>query len=98
MILRENNELKIDEWKAPARHLPTALKGTLLDAPNPKLSRFFFPLPPQFLPKEQSSSIASLAVLALIFMAMTFVVLSCTPALHPLRALFCRFIHHRDLV
>ena len=52
MILRENDELKIDNSLAQVRHPPTALKGTLLNAPNPKLSLFFFALLPQFLPKQ----------------------------------------------
>lgn len=73
-ILREDGALQIHESKTQTSYLRTAINGTLLNALNPKLSLFFLAFLPQFLPPEQSNSISSLAVLASVFMAMTFCV------------------------
>jgi threonine/homoserine/homoserine lactone efflux protein len=69
--LHEDSALKIDESKALVSHLRTAIKGTLLNALNPKLSLFFLAFRPQFRPAERSNS---LAILALILMAMAYVI------------------------
>ena len=46
----------------------------LLNVLNPKLSLFFLAFLPQFIPAETANATPTLVLLALIFMALTFVV------------------------
>ncbi len=50
------------------------LNGMLLNVLNPKLSLFFMAFLPQFLPVGNSSATATLAILAAVFMGLTFIV------------------------
>lgn len=73
-ILKDDGIMSIQEDEREESYLRTAINGTLLNILNPKLSLFFLAFLPQFVPQESSGSISYLAVLALVFMVMTFLV------------------------
>lgn len=73
-ILKDGGTMDITENMDAESHLRTAVNGTLINILNPKLSLFFLAFLPQFLPAGETSSVAALASLAAVFMAMTFVV------------------------
>jgi threonine/homoserine/homoserine lactone efflux protein len=54
-----------------------ALRGGLINIFNPKLSIFFLAFLPQFVPAAAPDGVARMAVLAAVFMAMTFVIFVC---------------------
>lgn len=75
-ILKDDGVMHIDDADSTTAksYWRTAIDGTLLNVLNPKLSLFFLAFLPQFVPAEQSGSIAVLTYLAFVFMVMTFVV------------------------
>lgn len=62
--------------RAPARSraFAIAIRGTLINVLNPKLSIFFLAFIPQFIPAEAADAGARLLILSLTFMAITLVV------------------------
>ena len=73
-ILKDDSVMEVSENKEKVGFARIALTGTLLNVLNPKLSLFFLAFLPQFVSPDAVNATASLIWLALIFMAMTFVV------------------------
>lgn len=73
-LLREGGAMDVTEEKRPTSHARIAMTGTLINVLNPKLSLFFLAFLPQFVPAGAAGVTAELVKLALVFMAMTFVV------------------------
>ncbi len=71
-ILRDEGLMQVNEDRVEKSLFRTAMEGTLLNVLNPKLSLFFVAFLPQFVPTEKAGSIAYLALLAFVFMLMTF--------------------------
>lgn len=72
--LRDSSSLDVSEDKRKTGFARIAIDGALLNVLNPKLSLFFLAFLPQFLSTDAANATGSLVSLALIFMAMTFVV------------------------
>ncbi len=72
--LREGGALRIEEKHSQDSGPRIALRGALINILNPKLSIFFLALLPPFLSGNPASATAEMALLGLIFMALTFVV------------------------
>ena len=73
-ILRDDSVLEITQKGAPSGYMRVALNGMLLNVLNPKLSLFFLAFLPQFIRTDATNTTWQLIGLALVFMAMTFVV------------------------
>ncbi len=73
-ILRDGGALDVEEDRTSASMYRTALNGTLLNVLNPKLSLFFMAFLPQFVNATDGYATLTMAALAAIFMALTFVV------------------------
>ena len=73
-ILRERGQLALSERPVPASGAKIVTDGFLLNILNPKLSLFFLAFLPQFVPAQSPSPTLDMVLLALVFMAMTFVV------------------------
>ena len=77
-MLREGGALDVSPRTRPEPYLRLARNGMLLNVLNPKLSVFFLAFLPQFMPAGDpagaGAAAAPLAGLALVFMALTFVV------------------------
>ena len=64
-----------EDTEAPGRGLVrTAVRGTLINILNPKLSIFFLAFLPQFVPADATSALPSMLMMSGVFMLMTFVV------------------------
>lgn len=73
-ILRDSGALDVSEDCQQVSLLKTALRGMLLNVLNPKLSLFFLAFLPQFVDPSAAQGTPTMAVLALWFMGLTFVV------------------------
>ncbi len=73
-ILKDDTVMEVSEDKTRTGYLRIATTGTLLNVLNPKLSLFFLAFLPQFIAPGVADATASLVVLALVFMVMTFAV------------------------
>ncbi|MEM8956975.1 MAG: LysE family translocator [Pseudomonadota bacterium] len=72
--LRDSSRLDVSEDRRKTGLVRIAVDGALLNVLNPKLSLFFLAFLPQFLSADSANATGALVSLALIFMAMTFVV------------------------
>jgi len=73
-VWKDSGTRDLEETPALENHLHIAVTGTLINVLNPKLSLFFLAFLPQFLPPGTKNIALHLTGLALVFMAMTFVV------------------------
>jgi len=73
-ILKDGGHLDLNEEKSKASLTKIAINGMLLNVLNPKLSLFFLAFLPQFVPVGIEGATPILASLALLFMALTFIV------------------------
>lgn len=73
-ILKDDRVMEVSQIKEKVGFARLALTGTVLNILNPKLSLFFLAFLPQFVSPDTVNATASLIWLALVFMAMTFVV------------------------
>lgn len=72
--LRDRGVLEVSEQKDQRSYAGIALKGTLINVLNPKLSIFFLAFLPQFLSGQAATATREMLVLGGVFMAMTFAV------------------------
>ncbi|MHA1523782.1 MAG: LysE family translocator [Alphaproteobacteria bacterium] len=73
-ILRDDGTLKVCEANQKLAPFRVVVNGVLLNVLNPKLSLFFLAFLPQFVPASGERAIPTLVLLALVFMALTFIV------------------------
>ena len=73
-VLRDGGTLDVDENRRPASVVRTVYTGILLNVLNPKLSLFFMAFLPQFISATDPSPTATMALLAGVFMLLTFIV------------------------
>lgn len=73
-ILRERGALEVAEERTRTAYRRIVTTGFLVNILNPKLSLFFLAFLPQFVPADTAHPTSALMVLALVFMALTFVV------------------------
>ena len=73
-IMRDGGALTVSEDKLETSYLRIVVSGMLLNVLNPKLSLFFLAFLPQFIAAEVGNATPTLALLAAIFMLLTFVV------------------------
>ena len=73
-ILRDGGALSVSGDDTKTSSWRIAVNGTLLNVLNPKLSLFFLAFLPQFIPSGTLNATPVLAMLALTFMALTFIV------------------------
>ncbi|HMB46895.1 MAG TPA: LysE family translocator [Afifellaceae bacterium] len=73
-ILRQGGTLEISEESGERHSRRIVANGILLNVLNPKLSLFFLAFLPQFVPAGTANPTAAMLSLALVFMALTFVI------------------------
>ena len=73
-ILKERGALDVAEQKTAKSLLHVGVTGALINVLNPKLSLFFLAFLPQFVTSTSAGATVELIGLALVFMAMTFLV------------------------
>ncbi|MEQ8402512.1 MAG: LysE family translocator [Roseitalea porphyridii] len=76
-VLREGGALDVGENRTAMSQRRIVTNGIALNVLNPKLSLFFLAFLPQFVPATATSPTALMVGLALVFMALTFVVFVC---------------------
>jgi threonine/homoserine/homoserine lactone efflux protein len=72
--LREKSAIELDEESEPASAWRVIRTAVLINVLNPKLTIFFFAFLPQFVPAGVADAAGKMAVLSLVFMALTFAV------------------------
>ena len=73
-ILKDGGAMDVSEERSKKSLGKIAVTGTLINVLNPKLSLFFLAFLPQFVFAEAANATEQLVLLAVVFMAMTFVV------------------------
>lgn len=73
-ILRDGGALDVKKDERHVSLVRTAVKGTLMNILNPKLSLFFLAFLPQFVEVGHPDATAQMFLLAGVFMALTFIV------------------------
>lgn len=73
-MLKEGGALDVSADQRTRSAFETARTGTLINILNPKLSLFFLAFLPQFIPAGVTNPTGSMVLMALVFMALTFVV------------------------
>lgn len=73
-ILREGGALDVKKDERKMSLMQTAVKGTLINILNPKLSLFFLAFLPQFVEVGHPDATATMFLLAGVFMLLTFIV------------------------
>lgn len=76
-MLRQGGALSVSTARKSEPGWRIARRGALINILNPKLSIFFLALLPPFLSGSAQTAAAEMALLGLIFMALTFVVFVC---------------------
>ncbi|QGQ20700.1 LysE family translocator [Cellulomonas sp. JZ18] len=71
---RDRTPLHVEEGGAPRSARQVVRDAVLLNLLNPKLTVFFFAFLPQFVPAHVPGATARMALLSLVFMAVTFAV------------------------
>ncbi len=73
-LMRDGGKLEVSEGKPKQVTKKIIVSGFLLNVLNPKLSFFFLAFLPQFAPLGAGNTASELALLAAIFMGLTFIV------------------------
>ena len=73
-ILRDGGSLDVVEDRTRLSLFRTALRGTLINVFNPKLSLFFLAFLPQFVEEHSANAMRSMVLLAAMFMLLTFII------------------------
>ncbi len=73
-LLRDGGALGVKKARGDVSYSQTIIKGILINVLNPKLSLFFMAFLPQFVPVQSTGSTATLILLAVAFMVLTFIV------------------------
>jgi threonine/homoserine/homoserine lactone efflux protein len=71
---RDRSQLSVETAGRPREHRRIVLRGFLINILNPKLSIFFLAFLPQFVAADAAAPALQMTWLAVVFMAMTFVV------------------------
>ncbi len=72
--VRDKSAIAVDEEAEPASAWRVIRTAVLINVLNPKLTIFFFAFLPQFVPAGAADAAGKMAVLSLVFMALTFAV------------------------
>ncbi|MGD1016811.1 MAG: LysE family translocator [Roseiarcus sp.] len=72
--MRRRGALEVESDSAPRSARQVVVSAVLVNLLNPKLSMFFFAFLPQFVGADETSPLARMLELSLVFMAMTLVV------------------------
>ena len=72
--LKERGALSVDRQIGARSDLKVTIEAILINILNPKLSIFFFAFLPQFVAADEAHPLSHMAILSVVFMALTFVV------------------------
>ncbi len=72
--LKERGALSVDRQIGARSDLKVTVEAILINILNPKLSIFFFAFLPQFVAADEAHPLSHMAILSVVFMALTFVV------------------------